>query len=1059
MYNIIVLLRRHNIHMTLSEHLCLTYRHGIPDDDDDGSHEYCSLFGCFTSSNPSKFEHNRRKSGDIPMGTKCHAHMQLWGSQGDLDHFIKAKTKKVVRVIHSPRLFGPFLDSCQKYWEKEDIPPPEVISNDSHDTELVVDRLCGYAPQPDVVRRDEPNLNRSNKRGGRSLGGSKSRKRSPRRGKKKLEMGQHTNGDLLPEERTYRDQIIGMPHMSREGLVRCKTTVLGLYKGGFSARFNRQLHVAGPMVKKRPNATEEDDFVLMKPGEEMEEGDINGWCNNGSVTQMKHILNPVQPHCVHIHLLGKNSAALVDNLVTAIEAKSDGVFVPMSIRSRGGAAEIAGSKGMDSSRADVHREAATHVVSGNQRMTEQVSLAFCRMVEHKECLHVFVTGRYLGPWIAKEVRFRHLDKEELWSEHERFCQSLRRLPAEFGASMDAAMERHIQSMASAGVWLELEPLDPYILKKWNAPNEEVPWRVVDISPDDVVTPCYPCSQNEVKELFGPSRGQPFSGWNSLLSVTDLACLDESKRAEMGISADNADEEDDEEDEAGERIEGNGAEAMDLDVENGMEVDGDGDIDAVIHQAGSLGRDVSVLSQNAGGSMKFEDALSLFLHSAGMSWAKACAPGVVNVDDRTKIYPARYVLRDYENYGQSMNRLNLKPLLTRPTHPPHLMLEPVNYLAAVATGSFDDRLKERDGSGNWRRRGGGQWALSNWEEAWSIMFKCVVCCVTNPPVLLQLWEDAGNGDNVASLLPGPDEGDFSRFVETAERYDWESRFVHKIFRKQLSTRNKYLNFLRAVQGKRGQDLFREAVQCGSRSEALRTIAKRVNKLCSATMSKFRVQVIMRTIESCIHEPFGEVVDHVPTGHGGAQGAKCLYRCYDERAEENVGTKSKPVKMNPGLSLKRKIPFWLVWEFNRRVKLILEGSDKKKKETLSAELKVCALRWCKKEECLYHVLGIGKRFDACDAEHLLCLLYSCHQYTLPSRNVGKSNYLDGEKYFPIRFTAAGKGLVNDLPVMKILNKMYFETVEAAYHQLLKNDEYDLQCLADIFRIDTHHGMDED
>lgn len=985
------------------------------------------------------------------MGTQCHAHMQMWGSQVDLDHFIKAKTTKVVRVIHSPRLFGPFLESCQRYWAAEGIPPPQVISHTCHDTDAIVDRLCGYAPQPEVISQGGTTSSRSNKRsarGGRQHDHSKAKKRPStrtRKKKKKLAMAQHTNGKLLPEEKTNRDQIIGMPHMSREGLVRCKTTVLDCYKKGFSIRFDRKLHVAGPMVKNATNSPDGEDFVLMKPGDEMNATEIDSWCSNGSVTQMKQILNPLQPNCIHLRLLGKNSADVVDNLATAIEAKSDGVFKPMAIRSRGGAAEIAGSKAMDSSKADVHREAATHIASGNQSMTGAISLAFCRMVEHKECLHVFVTGRYLGPWIAREVRYRHLDNQELWDEHDRFCQALKRLPAEYGATLNDTMERHIQSMASAGVWLELVPLDPHILSRWSSPHVEVPWNVVDVSPEDVVTPCYPCSQTEAKESFGSSPGKKFSGWESLLLASDLACLSEAKKAEMCIGADDEDGEDDGED----------VEAMDLDGDgdDGMDVDSQGSPPGA-HV--SRGREVSVLSQNAGGSMKFMDALSLFLHSAGMSFAKACAPGVVNIKDRTKIYPARHVLRDHSNYGQAINDLNLKPTLTRPTHPPHLMLDPVNYLACVATGSFDVRLKERDTTGNWKLRGGGKWALSNWGEAWSIAFKCVVCCVTNPPVLLQLWEECGNGKDVASLLPGPGERDFGRFVEMVEDYDWESRFVHKIFRKQLSTRNRYLNFLAAMRGKRGEDLFREAMRSGSRSKALETISKNVNKLSNANMSKFRVQVVMRTIETCIHEPFGEVVDYVPTGHGGAQGAKCLYRCYDKRSEENVGTKSSPVKMNKGLSLKRKIPFWIVWEFNRRVKLIMGGSNKKKKETLSAELKVCALEWCKKEECLYHVLGIGKRFDACDAEHLLCLLYSCHQYTLPSRNIGKSNYLDGEKYFPIRFTA-GSRLVNDLPVMKILNDMYFKTVDAAYRQLLHDDEYELQCLADIFRIDTYFQSD--
>ena len=65
----------------------------------------------------------------------------------------------------------------------------------------------------------------------------------------------------------------------------------------------------------------------------------------------------------------------------------------------------------------------------------------------------------------------------------------------------------------------------------------------------------------------------------------------------------------------------------------------------------------------------------------------------------------------------------------------------------------------------------------------------------------------------------------------------------------------------------------------------------------------------------------------------------------------------------------------------------------------DILVLGLQWLETFDCLVHKYGIGKKFDACDAEHMLCMIYSMHQYTLPSRNLRWSVKLDSEKYFPI------------------------------------------------------------
>ena len=133
----------------------------------------------------------------------------------------------------------------------------------------------------------------------------------------------------------------------------------------------------------------------------------------------------------------------------------------------------------------------------------------------------------------------------------------------------------------------------------------------------------------------------------------------------------------------------------------------------------------------------------------------------------------------------------------------------------------------------------------------------------------------------------------------------------------------------------------------------------------------------------------------------------------------------------------------------------GDHKKKEEEkiaqLNNKLKVCFLEWDKKEKCLYHTLGIRRRFDACDTEHLLCLLSTCHQFTLPSRNVGSKNALDCEKHHPVRFDSK-KRVARDLPFMEMMLEMYNE-VETAMIGLLGDESYEFCRLADIFRIGSN------
>ena len=66
---------------------------------------------------------------------------------------------------------------------------------------------------------------------------------------------------------------------------------------------------------------------------------------------------------------------------------------------------------------------------------------------------------------------------------------------------------------------------------------------------------------------------------------------------------------------------------------------------------------------------------------------------------------------------------------------------------------------------------------------------------------------------------------------------------------------------------GGTLFREVVRNGSdnRSHIETQLLCIFNSMGYVSFGEFQVHIIMRTIESCIHEPFGEV-SHPHCGHG-------------------------------------------------------------------------------------------------------------------------------------------------------------------------------------------------
>ena len=111
-------------------------------------------------------------------------------------------------------------------------------------------------------------------------------------------------------------------------------------------------------------------------------------------------------------------------------------------------------------------------------------------------------------------------------------------------------------------------------------------------------------------------------------------------------------------------------------------------------------------------------------------------------------------------------------------------------------------------------------------------------------------------------------------------------------------------------------------------------------------------------------------------------------------------------------------------------------------------VMGLVWSDHLECLVHKSGIGKRLDACDTGHMLCMVHIMYQNTLPNKNIAMKNHLDSSKYFPIMASGSTSA------VMRCYSNSLQERL-SAYGELLLDQCYDHCRLDDLFRVDTYYN----
>ena len=331
------------------------------------------------------------------------------------------------------------------------------------------------------------------------------------------------------------------------------------------------------------------------------------------------------------------------------------------------------------------------------------------------------------------------------------------------------------------------------------------------------------------------------------------------------------------------------------------------------------------------------------------------------------------------------------------------------------------------------------------DYWVICFMCVVATVTNPSIILQ---NATNIENVATYVPKPNDDEVAAFLSGFKKRKWSSYVVNENFQASkganIRTKEDYINFINSL-CKHGQEIFLQArKQCRrSREEAHKYLWQKLGE-CNVlpNLNEFQVQVIMRTIEMCILEPFGQV-EKVPLGYGSREAADFIKKVM---GEEDFGSHEE-------------LPMYIVQRINERAENIMnDRPNNTTKEQFEHELVVLGLKWDENLSCLVHRRGIGKKLDPSDTEHLLCLFYRLLQNTFPNYNTNSTDKirLHNPKHWPIRVDGC---IVSDLPLMKPF-KDDLNDVLFSYRVLLNDVDYIHNTLYEVFRIDIIENLyDED
>ena len=1014
---------KNNVDISTCDHgnAVVSIGHGIPSCDGDKK-RLCQYIGCYCNAGFVKASRNSK----ILIGGENHAHMQLWGSQGSIHHYLIAVRDDVIRIVVSPRLLQEFqkTPNMQSLFLKESA---KIFRASDHIHDCIVDFLSGrkrfHPPPPNSNSTDDDTVRRPRKQS-----------RSTPTKAVIIASAVYPNGDIMEEEQSKRKSIVGIaPAITNEHIIRSVHAVKQIVKTRSS------------VVLKRPSkkSRKETDSViigpfpiecpisgthLLQPGTSFP--DLN---TNFNIVSNKHnhqVMNHGTMDVINLHRLTKNSSGLGENLVAVLNSKKTdchGLLVPFEVRGTGGFGGVVGSNPIDSSNANARREAPTHLPPAGQDPTSKHADALFGLVRCQQCVNVFYQDVYIGLFYAKEAAIKQQSLEAALNELgilKKTLSALHTLSPDFVASEEVTppMMGELMGMMAVTNSVTLVPVEPNFSQRWKTPSDIVPWSIAELDPVDLVRPVVLIEKESVDRETLLGIDTTYTHWSMVIEKHPSPCSFLSGTGKVKVRLTEMDNPD----------------PTDLCT------------DAVVAHVNN-------------GTLCMSQIRSAAVHAAGIT--AAIAVGEV-VGENETIIPPRFVLegimdKQKLSYTEAMENTNIKSLITRPTHPPLLHYDPSILMAENATDCSPSH-QVLDHESMWKERNGPNFVMNRTtaSEAFTIIFKCVLCCFLNPSALLQLSRHMQktnrlphlNIEHVALHVPAPTMDEFKQLTEFILSLKWEPRFLHRIFRKGhlFDDAQGFISFISMIK-ERGMGIFQAAAKISQSEHTRQDISDHLIKHLSsdrndAKLSPFQVQVLMRTIEACIHDPFG-AVDVVQSGPGGKQGALCLIIDFDKAVASGVIISSAISKLDKC----KEIPNWIVQCYNTWANKALNHADPEVNNQCKDEMLVLRLKWSNELSCLVHVDGIGKKFDASDAEHMLCMVYCMHQYTLPTRNTSTTQIpsrIDSDKYLPVR--NSGGLLAKDMSFMHCIHDAFAETM-AAYNRLLMDESYPHRKLDDIFRID--------
>ena len=466
-------------HKTQPDHKggLLTICHLVPGQGDDLT--YFEYEGHFEDGTFHKKNKSEKK---ITVFSDVHLHIQLWGSQGVVQHEIECKVKSKARVVFSARCTEPYWLSKER---REEVFRPlgrqPKISDLSHDTKNVWSNISGVSHAKQMPADEVQNFLVE-----------ECVASSQQTGQDSFEVNHFSNNKVLTiHDKVDRQCVIGVPpSLSVEIAARSAQAATAFHANQCGVKLSRS---NGPVVNAGVWVDDWTDPCMPKPvipGDHIDDTLLSHEFNLKKTSHKEEIFDPDRVDALNLLRPGKNSAALLSTLIRVLNGES---LQNIKIRSIGGAFIKAGTHQMESSSRNSYREARTHTCALSQDPGTPFASAMKTACYEKRCIHVFFKGVYLGLYQCVKSEQKELDDDEYdkeCREMDSYIETLKSMDKAAGLLSGIStdeIEDERMSMLATSCWFELRPVFPNSPTEFSSTENEK-WDVIEMERDEFEWP-------------------------------------------------------------------------------------------------------------------------------------------------------------------------------------------------------------------------------------------------------------------------------------------------------------------------------------------------------------------------------------------------------------------------------------------------------------------------------------------------------------------------------------------------------------------------------------------